>query len=272
MYHTGMMQRKARRRPSDAPRRLKARRPLTTDEPRYQMVADDLERRITSGELEVGHRIPGENELALSFKVSRVTVRAALTVLERKGLVVRRAGAGTFVAPPRRLHHDLAVLENLFGQFARQGIRTEKRTLDFGWAKVEDDEQRVLGYTEMMRLKRLWFAHDRPFAITESYLHPDTRGISRSEAERTPAYSMLESLGHHVARADLTVHAERAGRLVARALRVDTGMPVLVLQRTSFSRTGEPLERTTCFARSDAIEFAFSAHDATSPAPSLRPL
>jgi GntR family transcriptional regulator len=270
MYHTGIMQHKPRgARPKAVSR---AAGNLATEEPRYRVVADDLERRIASGELAVGHRIPGENELAQRFTVSRVTVRAALAVLERKELVVRRPGAGTFVAAPRRLQHDLAVIENLFGQFARQGVRTERRTLEFGWAAVDAGAARALGYAEAMQLKRLWLADGRPFAITESYLHPDTRGVSRAKAARTPAYAMLEQLGHHVARADLTVHAERAGRQVARALRLSAGMPVLVLQRTSFSRAGEPLEHTTCFARADAIEFAFSAHDAAPAAPSLRPL
>jgi GntR family transcriptional regulator len=42
-------------------------------------------------------RLPSETELSEEFGVSRVTVREALASLERKGLILRRQGLGTFV-------------------------------------------------------------------------------------------------------------------------------------------------------------------------------
>ncbi len=68
--------------------------PLT----RAQWLAGDLRGRVLSGEWERGARLPSENELAMSYQVSRVTVRTALKSLEGQGLVDIRHGAGTFVA------------------------------------------------------------------------------------------------------------------------------------------------------------------------------
>ena len=42
-------------------------------------------------------RLPSENDLAKEFAVSRVTIREALSSLERRGLVFRKHGIGTFV-------------------------------------------------------------------------------------------------------------------------------------------------------------------------------
>ncbi|OPY65357.1 MAG: Pyruvate dehydrogenase complex repressor [Syntrophorhabdus sp. PtaU1.Bin050] len=52
--------------------------------------------------LRVGDRIPSEDDIARQFKVSKVTVRAALGALEAEGLVERRRGVfgGNFVAKP----------------------------------------------------------------------------------------------------------------------------------------------------------------------------
>ncbi len=45
----------------------------------------------------VGARMPAEADLVRQFEVSRKTVRAAYTVLEREGLIVRHRGKGTFI-------------------------------------------------------------------------------------------------------------------------------------------------------------------------------
>lgn len=60
---------------------------------------------IVSGRYAVGDRLPGENDLAESFEVSRPVVREALNRLQADGLVTSRQGSGTFVArvPPRQI-------------------------------------------------------------------------------------------------------------------------------------------------------------------------
>ena len=60
--------------------------------------------------------LPGEEALCERFGVSRVTVRRALADLAAQGLVERRHGKGTFVAPnlplPRRVP-SLSVIDSL---------------------------------------------------------------------------------------------------------------------------------------------------------------
>jgi GntR family transcriptional regulator len=51
--------------------------------------------------LNVGDSIPSERQLASDLGVSRLTVRAALDELVREGYLLRRRGAGTFVAEPK---------------------------------------------------------------------------------------------------------------------------------------------------------------------------
>lgn len=65
-----------------------------------QMVAETLGNRIASGEYGQGSRMPAERELAASLGVARNTVREALEILSRKGLITRRAGAGSYVSDP----------------------------------------------------------------------------------------------------------------------------------------------------------------------------
>jgi GntR family transcriptional regulator len=77
-------------------------------EPMYKRVADDLRGRIESGEIAPGSKLPTEVELMDEYgekfgspsggvSISRNTVRDAIKLLATRGLVVSRAGKGTFV-------------------------------------------------------------------------------------------------------------------------------------------------------------------------------
>jgi DNA-binding GntR family transcriptional regulator len=64
----------------------------------YRDIADDLRRRISSGALSPGSRLPGEEALAAEFGVARGTARAALQQVESDGLALVVPGRGRFVA------------------------------------------------------------------------------------------------------------------------------------------------------------------------------
>ena len=70
--------------------------------PLYQQLQTLLRDRIESGELRPGDAFPSESELVAAHTISRITVRRAISELQREGLVVTRHGAGTFVADPAR--------------------------------------------------------------------------------------------------------------------------------------------------------------------------
>lgn len=63
----------------------------------YLIIKQELERRITAGELAPGERLPPEIEMAKAFGVSRETLRMAVKQLEREGKLRARRGIGRFV-------------------------------------------------------------------------------------------------------------------------------------------------------------------------------
>lgn len=65
--------------------------------PLYRQIADDLRRRIESGDLTEGMRVPTEDQLMETYHASRNTVRGALKELATRGLVDTLHGKGTFV-------------------------------------------------------------------------------------------------------------------------------------------------------------------------------
>lgn len=63
----------------------------------FEQIAEQIEKRILSGELRRGDRLPTERELSDQFHASRTAVREAMKTLAQKGLVDMRPGRGTIV-------------------------------------------------------------------------------------------------------------------------------------------------------------------------------
>jgi GntR family transcriptional regulator len=70
--------------------------------PRHHDIADDLRHQITTGRIKPGERLPSEAGLADRYKVSTVTLRNALAVLQGEGLVEKIHGKGNFIRRPLR--------------------------------------------------------------------------------------------------------------------------------------------------------------------------
>ena len=67
--------------------------------PLYYQIKQYFRQQIETGELKPGDQLPTEAELCERLGVSRAPVRQAMAELAREGLIYRRAGAGSFVAP-----------------------------------------------------------------------------------------------------------------------------------------------------------------------------
>lgn len=67
------------------------------DQPLYRRIYNYLLEGISSGRYEAGARLPSENELCETFKVSRITSKRALELLADQGFILRRTGKGSYV-------------------------------------------------------------------------------------------------------------------------------------------------------------------------------
>src|SRR6201999_3997565 len=73
----------------------------------WRLVADGIERGIADGTYTQGEKLPGETEIAETYRVNRHTVRRALATLAERGLVRAERGSGTYVEATRRIPSPL---------------------------------------------------------------------------------------------------------------------------------------------------------------------
>lgn len=67
--------------------------------PKYVQLADILERRINSGDLQPNRPLPSEKYLMAEYDVARGTARRAVEVLRERDLVFTVPQRGTYVKP-----------------------------------------------------------------------------------------------------------------------------------------------------------------------------
>src|SRR5215471_16816973 len=96
--------------------------------PRYHQIAQTLRDRIGQGQPASGERLDNQRKLAREFGVTLMTLRQALELLERDGLITRRHGLGTFVASPI-VDYDILHLRALAGDLSALGEDVATRFL-----------------------------------------------------------------------------------------------------------------------------------------------
>lgn len=222
--------------------------------PLYEQLVRIIAGKISGGQLAAGKRLPTELNLAKDYAISRETVRQAIGILERRGLVVRRRAKGTFVAT-QRVSQDLAQLRSFRGGLIDHGVVPEMELLEFRLAEPPKEFAAAFAEREVMRLLRRYVVKRKPLAIADIYLHPMAKAISWEIAERHDTYAILgEFLRTPVARAAATIRADVAGHTMGRLLGLRPSDPVLVLIQTHYATSGEVLVRSALYVRADAYE------------------
>jgi GntR family transcriptional regulator len=123
--------------------------------PAYQELADDLRRRIASGEYPVGSAVPSTAKLAKAYGVSSTVVRAAVNQLRVAGLVVGRPGKGVFVcSTPEAAGRQAASVEELAKQV--EELRAELGRVEI--ARLGEAEAELAVLREHVRLLKTLMA------------------------------------------------------------------------------------------------------------------
>ena len=220
--------------------------------PAYRKIQHALQKRIEARELQPGDTVPSERELARSFAVSLMTARHALAELEREGLVDRRRGSGTFVAPPKIHFNRLASFTE---QMASRGLPARSRVL---CASIVEDHEAAAhlalpAHSKLVKVERLRQAGDQPFAVENCYLSAEEFGdVLDSPLERRSLFGMLEhDFGLKIAYADEEIDATPASGRTAELLSIHHGAPVLRIRQAIYSTRGNAIVYVIGFYRSD---------------------
>ncbi|CAO3378890.1 GntR family transcriptional regulator [Azospirillum argentinense] len=218
-----------------------------------------LRDRIVAGDLPPGGRLPGEPALAAEHAVSRVTVRRALDLLEKEGLVQRKPGSGTFVHDSRAVRPIVADLSNVLSHLIDMGRSTDVKLLSFGYVAPPEAIAESLGLKpgeRVQRSVRVRLIDGEPFSYLTTHV-PEWLGLTYSEAELAarPLLELIERSGVKTERATQAINATLAGPEPAAALDLEIGSPLLTLTRIVHDPSGRGVEHLHALYRPDRYSF-----------------
>ena len=86
--------------------------------PIYLQVIDDIKKRILTGEIKLGDKLPSTRELAVQYTVKPNTAARIYNELEQCGLCYTKRGLGTFVS------EDVHLIDTLKAELSSEMIET----------------------------------------------------------------------------------------------------------------------------------------------------
>lgn len=212
--------------------------------PLYQQVAKLMRRQVESGAWRYGEQIPTLDVLEQEYRVSRITVRAALDQLEALGIVRRTRGLGTFVAKDlsnERWFKLPTTLDELVDAVA---------SLEIKLLAIEGDGDAPLvpafPYGEIgpayQRLRRVHYRDDEPYCLIDIRL--DQRiynSAPRAYSSKPIIPQLVKHRGVRIGGARQVMRITVSNETTARHLGIGVGDPVAHVCRSIIDHQGRIL-------------------------------
>lgn len=218
--------------------------------PRYRVIYDDIVSQIQSGLLSPGTRLPGENDLARKYAVSRMTVRQALDLLDTDHFVLRRHGSGTFVSDAATRGRRLNRLASFADEIAGTAGAVSSRVVRAEAEPVGTEVAAVFGIDEgdvANRLVRVRSIDGSPAALQDTWVpYSVAPSLCREPLLDGSLYRTLaERFGVHLQYADQAMTGSLLTSEQAQLLETEVGSATLLSRRTTWDAKAAVVEYTT---------------------------
>lgn len=225
--------------------------------PLHLQLKEKIEMKINEQEY-IG-QIPSERELMEIYNVSRSTVREAINLLVREGVLEKKHGKGTFVS--------LKPIQNWLGHLSSTTETIENMGMEPGAKLLKKEKltppkyvQEMTGFKEAYFIRRLRYGNDIPIGIEQHY-YPLAIGeqIIKYDLNKVTLYNLLEEeLSIRFAKADQHITSVKIPEGFERYLNIKESDHVLKAERIIKGIDNEIIELEEAFYRSDLYSFSIS--------------
>ena len=234
----------------------------TSDDPLYAQVAAHLRRVVEDGLLISGDKLDGEIGLAERWGISRQTMRRATGELVEQGILLRKHGVGTQVAP--RPGWRSTGVRSLYDEMQAAGKQPTTVVKSFVVLAPHPDVAQALELgpgQKVYDIKRLRLVDGEPLALMRNWIPEGRVDLSPEALQLHGLYQLLRELGIEMRIARQSVGADLAVRADARLLGLKVGAPVLSVETVTYDDLGRPVEMGRHIYRGDTFRFQITNVD-----------
>ena len=229
--------------------------------PLHQQLEEVVKEKIANDEWRVNSQIPSENELSVTYGLSRMTARGVITRLAIQGLLYRVPGKGTFVAAPK-IQNMAHLPMGIQRQLDAMGIPSKVRVLSLTQVPASGRARRQLNLDRdvlVWKVERLRTINDEPLSIHLSYLPVAlcARLDEKNLADGQLRTVLEEVYGLFPATVEESVETALASQRDASLLAVNVGFTLLQLEETSRTEADVPYEFCHVLFRGDKMKITF---------------
>ena len=225
----------------------------------YLRLRHAIRNMVTRHDIQSGQALPSERDLAQALTLSRVTVRKALAGLMEDGLLVRRRGAGTFIA--ERIIKPMARLSSFTEDLRERGMHPRSQFIERTRGAVTPEEAMALNLSPgalVVRLYRVRYSGDEPLAVERSVVPASV--LADPALVVDSLYVALEQSHCRPQRALQRLRAVALSAEQAQLLHVAPGSAGLAIERRGFLSDGRVVEFTRSWYRGDRYDFVAELH------------
>lgn len=212
----------------------------------YQRLQNDLSEIIQNAQR--GTKLPSEPDLAKQLGVSRATLREAMRTFESQGLLRRRQGLGTFVVGPLQvIESGLEILESIETQAEKIGLKVTMIGCDISQIEASPEQAGKLNVTTgtpLMQICRVILTGDAPVAylidiLPEGILSPE---MLSKDFTGSVLDLLIKDEDVPLSYSETDISATQAPGDVAKALDIQRGDTLLLLNAILYDREGKPVD------------------------------
>lgn len=202
-----------------------------------------------------GTKLVPEREMAERIGVSRQTLRKALNRLEAEGVLIRRPGAGTYVAPDR-FAHKLESMDGFTHEFTKSGRRVNSRIISLKRVQTPGDiKYEGVDSPLSIELRRVRELEGEPVSLQTVWLPATTSDrIMETNGKFESLYFELMKLGIVPVEGSEQLSATILDDFESSYLDVPIGSPALLLERQTFDAEGTSVEWVKSILRADRFK------------------
>ena len=215
------------------------------DKPRYKQIVEHLSEAINQKIYIAGDQLPSEKRMCDYYKVSRITIRNALKILEGEGYIYKKQGLGAFVRDSNP-EPNLVRLTDFSEDMRKAGLTSSSKLISFKKVVADSTVNPILEIAPdkpLIKIERIRYANRIAIAFDTTWLPLHYgRLLMNHDLKKRTIYEIFEDEFQIPIRAGrYSISASTADSRIAKLLAVDHETALLEIKRCSKTNGGKKI-------------------------------